>query len=445
MALKLYNTLTRKKQVFKPIEKGKVGMYTCGPTVYDYAHIGNFRAYVFSDVLKRYLVYLGFEVKDVMNLTDVDDKTIKRSQQEKTSLKEITRKYEEAFLEDMKRLNIIKPGIMPRATEHINEMVLLIKNLIEKGYAYKTDDGIYFSIKKFKEYGKLAKLNFAKLKQTERMSGDNYEKEEARDFVLWKFYTTDDGDVFWQTEIGKGRPGWHIECSAMSMKYLGEHFDLHLGGQDLIFPHHTNEIAQSEAATGKKFVNYWLHNGWLLVDGKKMSKSLGNFYTLRDILAKGFNALALRYFYLLTHYRKEFDFSVDNLKNSQKSYERLRNIISELKDDGKTNEKYLKKFEKAMNDDLDTGKAIQVLWELLRDEKAEGKLCTASKMDKVLGLKLLEKERIEVPEEIKEIVAEREKARENKDWKKSDELRMKMKELGWWVDDTPEGPKIKKL
>jgi len=443
--LKLYNTLTRKKEAFKPIKNKEVGMYSCGPTVYDFAHIGNLRAYIFSDILRRYFEYLGLKVKNVMNLTDVDDKTIKRSREEGIKLKELTQKYEKAFLEDIRSLNIIKPNIMPRATEHIKEMVALIKGLLKKGYAYKTEDGIYFSIKKFRDYGKLARIDFSKLKQTERMKKDIYEKEETRDFALWKFWTQEDGNVFWETEIGKGRPGWHIECSAMSMKYLGESFDIHTGGFDLVFPHHQNEIAQSEAATGKKFVNYWLHNEWLLVDGKKMSKSLGNFYTLRSIMEKGFKPLSLRYLYLSDHYRSQLNFTLENLKNAQNSYERLKNIVKELKYDGKVNEEYLRDFEKAMDQDLETSKALQVLWTLVRDEKAQGKVETIGKMDEVLGLKLLEKEKIKVPAEIQQLVDEREKARENKNFKLSDELRQKMKEKGWWVDDTDEGPKVKKL
>jgi cysteinyl-tRNA synthetase len=443
--LKLYNTLTRKKQAFKPIKDKEVRMYVCGPTIYDYAHIGNFRAYVFSDIARRYLDYLGFKVKSVMNLTDIDDKTIKRSQQEHIKLSQLTAKYEKAFREDIDALNIIKPEVMPRATEHIKEMVAIIKKLLEKGYAYKTDDGIYFSIKKFKDYGKFAHIDFSNLKQTERMRKDSYEKEEARDFALWKFYTKDDGDVFWQTELGKGRPGWHIECSAMSMKYLGEHFDIHTGGIDLVFPHHQNEIAQSEAATGKKFVNYWLHNEWLLVDGKKMSKSIGNFYTLRDLTEKGLKAIALRYLYLSAHYRTQLNFTIENLQNAQNSYDRLKNIISELKDDKKENEKYLKEFEKAMDDDLNTGKALQVLWELLRDEKASGKYQTIKRMDEVFGLRLLEKEKLEIPAEIKKLINEREKARVEKNFAQSDKLRKEIEKKGWHIDDTSEGPKIKKL
>ena len=441
--LKFYNTLTRKKEVFKEIEKGKVGMYNCGPTIYDYAHIGNLRAYVTADILRRILEYLKYRIKQVMNLTDVDDKTIKRSQEEKIKLRQLTDKYEKCFLDDINAINIEIPEVIPRATEHIKEMVKIIKKLLDKGYAYKTEDGIYFSIKKFGDYGKLARIKKENLKKAERIKKDSYEKEEARDFALWKFWDESDGEVFWNTELGKGRPGWHIECSAMSMKHLGEHFDIHSGGIDLIFPHNTNEIAQSEAFSEKKFVNYWLHNEWLFVDGRKMSKSLGNFYTLRNIIEKKFSPLALRYLFLATHYRQPLDFTWMNLENSQNSYERAKNIIAELKDDEKENEKYLKEFEKAINNDLDMPKALQVLWELLRDGKAEGKIKTIEKMDSVFGLKLLEKEKIEVSEEVLKLVEERENARKNKDWKKADELREKIKKHGFLIDDTNEGVRIK--
>jgi len=445
MALKIYNTLTRKVEEFKPIKDKKVGIYSCGPTVYDYAHIGNLRAYLTSDILKRVLIWNGFKVKQVMNITDVDDKTIKKSHEEKISLNQLTGKYEKAFLEDINSLNIIKPDILPKATQHIKEMVSIIKKLLKKGYAYKTNDGIYFSIKKFKNYGKLARIKTENLEQTERMKKDSYEKEEARDFALWKFHTSEDGNVFWNTEIGKGRPGWHIECSAMSMKYLGEHFDIHSGGIDLIFPHHQNEIAQSEAASGKKFVNYFIHNEWLFVDGQKMSKSLGNFYTLRDIIKKGFNPLALRYFYLTAHYRTQLDFTFENLKSAQNSYERLKNIIKELKDDGKKNKKYLSEFEKTINDDLNLPEALQILWKIVRDEGAEGKYKTISEMDKVLGLRLLEKEQIKIPQEIIKLVKERGKYRKSGEWKKADELRERIKKAGFYVDDTSHGARIKKL
>ncbi len=447
MPLKLYNTLTRKKEIFKPIKKNFVGIYVCGPTIYNYVHIGNLRAYTFSDILRRYLKYSRYKIKEVMNLTDVDDKTIKGSQKERVKLKEFTKKYEKSFLEDIKAMNIEMPEVMPRATEHIKEMVAIVKKLLDKGIAYKTQDGIYFSINKFKDYGKLSRIKKKALKAgaSKRILKDEYDKKNINDFALWKFYTPEDGDVFWETEIGKGRPGWHIECSAMSMKYLGESFDIHTGGEDLIFPHHENEIAQSESATGKKFVKYWMHNGWLLVDNKKMSKSLGNFYNLRDIIKKNYSPLDFRYFYLTKIYRQRFNFTWRGLEASKKAYSRLKNKISEIKDDKKTNKEYLRKFEKAMNDDLNTPKALQILWKLVRDEKAEGKIQTIKKMDEVLGLNLLKKEKIKLPKKIEELVEKREKYRREKNWKKADELREEIRKHGYGVEDTKEGSKIRKL
>jgi cysteinyl-tRNA synthetase len=442
--LKLYNTLTRKKENFKEIEKGKVGFYSCGPTVYNYCHIGNLRFFLIADLLKRILIFDGFKVKHVMNITDVDDKTIKGAIKEKTNLKKFTEKYEKIFLNDIQELNIVKPDVMPRATEHIKEIVSLIKKLIDKGYAYKAEDGIYFSVSKFKDYGKLAGLHKIKV-QKNRVKNDEYDKENLRDFALWKFYSDEDGDVFWNTEIGKGRPGWHIECSAMSTRYLGETFDIHAGGSDLIFPHHTNEIAQSEAASGKKFVNYWVHGGFLTMKEGKMSKSLGNIFTLKDLNEKGFSPLDYRYLILTSHYRGQLLFTEDTLKNAKNSYERLKNILSNLEDDGKTNEKYIDEFSRAINDDLDMPKALQILWNLIRDKKAEGKYQTIRKMDEVFGLKLFEKEEMHVPEEVSKLKEEREKARKNKDWKKADELREKIIKLGYYIDDTEKGGKIKKL
>ncbi|MDD5192611.1 MAG: cysteine--tRNA ligase [Candidatus Nanoarchaeia archaeon] len=452
--LKLYNTLTRKKEEFKPIKKGQVGMYSCGLTVYNYGHIGNYRAFVASDILRRYLEFLSYKVKKIVNITDVDDKTIKGSIKEGKSLKEYTSVYEKAFFEDEKAMNIKKADKYPKATEHIKEMIELISKLLEKKYAYKTEDGIYFNVKKFKDYGKLAKIKLKNLKEGARINNDEYDKENAKDFALWKFYTNEDGNVFWETKLGKGRPGWHIECSVMSTKHLGQPFDIHTGGIDLVFPHHENEIAQSEAATGKKFVNYWVHNEWIMVDGKKMSKSLGNYYTLRDIIKTGYNPLALRYFYLTGHYKTQLDFTLDNLKNAQNSYERLKRIIGSLSEDNKTlkkeddkkvNKEYLEEFEKAMNDDLNTPEALQVLWKLLRDEKADGKIQTIKKMDEVFGLDLLKKEKIVIPNNIKKLVDEREKARKNKDWKKADEIRNKIKGSGYKIDDTNDGVKISKI
>jgi len=438
MALKLYNTLTRKKEVFKPINKDYVGIYSCGPTVYNYAHIGNLRTYLFNDFLKRSLIFLEFKPKHIMNITDVDDKTIKASNKAGISLKEFTRKYEQIFFDDLKELNIIKPDYVLRATESIKEMVELIKSLIKKGYAYKTSDGIYFSISKFKSYGKLAKLEKAK-KSKERIANDEYDKENARDFALWKFWTSEDGDNFWETEIGKGRPGWHIECSAMSMKILGNPFDIHTGAIDLIFPHHTNEIAQSKCATGKQFVKYWLHGGFLSMKDEKMSKSLGNVLYLKDLENKGFSPIDYRYMCLTTHYRAQLIFSIENLENAKNAYRRLKNICENLNDDGKINKKYLEEFKSAIEDDLNLPEALQVLWKLLRDEKADGKYETLKEIDKVFGLKLLEKEKINIPSEVKRLVDARESARKNKDWKLADELRNKINKFGYVVSDTEEG------
>jgi cysteinyl-tRNA synthetase len=452
MVLKLYNTLTKKKEVFKPIKKNFVEMYVCGPTIYNYVHIGNLRAYVFSDILRRYLEFSGYKMKEVMNLTDVEDKTIKGSQKAGESLRKFTEKYEKAFLENIKSMNIEKPEIMPRATEHIKEMVEIIKKLLKEGFAYKTNDGIYFSIRKFKNYGKLSKIKLNELKEgaSERVEKDEYDKESANDFALWKFYDEKDGDVFWETEIGKGRPGWHIECSAMSMKYLGETFDIHTGGVDLIFPHHENEIAQSEAFTGKKFVNYWMHNEWVLADGKKMSKSLGNFHTLEDLKKKGYSPMDLRYFYLSKNYRQQINFTWENLENSKNSLDRLNNIISNLDKNQKKNKKSIdgakEQFIEIMNDDLNFSRGLSFLWEILRDERLSDseKYELALEFDKVLGLNLGKEEKIKIPDEVKKLLEEREKARKNKEWKKSDELRERIKKLGFIIDDIKEGYKIRR-
>ena len=443
MTLKLYNTLTRKKEVFKPIHKDYVGIYSCGPTVYNYAHIGNLRTYIFGDILKRSLQFLNYKVKHVMNITDVDDKTIKGSVKEGISLKDFTRKYERIFFEDLEELNIFKPNYLLRATENIHAMVDLIEKLLKKGYAYKTNDGIYFSVNKFKDYGKLARLGKLK-KSVSRISNDEYDKDNVQDFALWKFYTNGDGDVFWDTKLGKGRPGWHIECSAMSMKVLGERFDIHTGANDLIFPHHTNEIAQSEAATGKKFVNYWLHAGFLTMKEGKMSKSLGNILTLKNLKEKEFSPLDYRYMTLTTHYRDSLQFSIENLEAAKNSYERLKNIIGELKDNGKINKKYLEEFRKAIEDDLNMPIELQILWKMLRDKKAQGKFATIKKMDEVFGLKLLEKEKIEIPAEVLKLVKEREQLRREKNWSKSDEMRRRINKLGYAVDDTDDGSKVRK-
>jgi len=453
MLLKLYNTLTRKKEVFKPINRKEVGIYSCGPTMYWYQHIGCLRKYIFDDTLKRTLVYNKYKVKHVMNITDVghltsdadegEDKIEKAAEKEKKSASQIVEFYWKIFREDFKKLNIIEPDIWCKATEHIREQIELIKKIEKKGYTYKTSDGIYFDSSKFKNYGKLARLRIEKLEAGKRIALG--EKKHKTDFALWKF-SPEPGkrQQEWDSPWGVGFPGWHIECSAMSMKYLGEHFDIHTGGEEHIPVHHVNEIAQSESATGKKFVNYWLHIRWLLFKGGKMSKSQGNIYTISELEKKGFKPLVFRYFCLGAHYRTQLDFTIDNLQNAQNYYKRLKNIISEIKDDKKENEEYLEEFEKAMNDDLNTPEALQVLWKLVRDEKASGKIQIIKKIDSVFGLDLLKKEKISIPSEIKKLVDEREKARANKDWKKADELRNKIKELGYQISDTENGTKITK-
>jgi len=445
--LKIYNTFSRKKETFKPLTKGKAGLYVCGLTVYNYGHIGNYKSITSADILTRYLKYLGYKVKKVVNITDVDDKTIKNSIQEGKELKEYTKKYTEGFFEDEKSLNILPADVYPKATENIDGMIKLIQRLLDSGYAYKADDGIYFNIKKFKNYGKLSKIKKENLKQGERVKKDEYDKENVQDFALWKFYDKERWKCFWETPFGKGRPGWHIECSVMSVKNLGQPFDIHCGGVDLIFPHHENEIAQSEAANNKRFANYWVHSEWLMVDGKKMSKSLGNYYTLRDIIKLGYDPLSLRYFYLSGEYRSQVNFTFDNLKNAGNSLLRLRNIISELKDDKKINEEYSKEFEEAMNDDLNTPKALQVLWKLVRDKKAIGKVKAIKKIDSVFGLDLFKtgEKKDDIPKRIKELAEKREEARKNKDWKSADKLRDEIKNAGYSVDDTDSGVKIRRL
>ena len=472
MVLRIYNTLTRKKEIFKPIKPGFVGIYTCGPTVYDFAHIGNFRAYVFQDLFKRYLRYKGYRVKHVMNITDVDDKTIRNSRKEGISLKEYTERYKKAFFEDLEKLNIEKADVYPEATKHIKEMVELVKVLIEKGYAYKGKDGsVYYDISKFKEYGKLSHIKLKKLKPGVRVSHDEYEKEEIADFALWKAWNPEDGNVFWETEIGKGRPGWHIECSAMSMKYLGKTFDVHMGGVDLIFPHHENEIAQSEAATGQKFVNYWVHNEHLIVEGRKMSKSLGNFYTLRDL--SNYDPIAIRYVLLSTHYRQQLDFSMKKLKEAENILKKFRDFISNVvtiasSDVGKGEnveqliQNLLKSFEEAMDNDLNISLALKHVFDFMNKINSlisENKLdfngakkveSAILRIDSVLGLRLDQYREVwhdmdDAEPEIKEMLIQREEFRKKKEWSKADEIRDKLKKLGIVVEDTEHGPRWKRI
>ncbi len=450
--LKLYNTLTKKEEIFKPQKGKEVKMYSCGPTVYNYAHIGNLRTYIFNDILKRILLYNNFKVKHVMNLTDVDDKTIRASRNEGISLKQLTKKYENIFFSDLDELNILKPSNALRATENIKEMVSLIQTLLKKEYAYKTSDGIYFSINKSKNYGKLAGLDKIK-KSKERIKSDEYNKENPQDFALWKFYTEEDGPVFWNTKIGKGRPGWHIECSAMSMKILGKTLDIHTGAQDLIFPHHTNEIAQSEGATGKQFVKYWLHAGFLNMKEGKMSKSLGNILTLKDIKSSNFEPIHYRYLCLQTHYKKPLDFSLENLDAAKNAYERIKRKIIELKKEehkgiDKT-EDYKRQFKEAINNDLNMPEALKVFHTALDDFgfTPKKKLKLLEDFDKVLGLNIkgMKLSIIHPQKEVEKLLQAREQLRKNKQWAEADILRERIREHGFEIEDTQEGAKLRKI
>jgi cysteinyl-tRNA synthetase len=463
--IKFFNTLSGRLEPFQPLSPGKVKLYTCGPTVYDYAHIGNFRAYIFEDLLKRFLLFMGYEVTQVMNITDVDDKTIKGAQAEGVKLEDYTKKYIEAFFEDIEILNINKANYYPRATEHIPDMAKMIKGLLEKAFAYRKNGSIYFRIAKFPNYGLLSKMNLAELKPGQRTEADEYDKENAQDFALWK--NKKEGEPFWETEIGAGRPGWHIECSVMSSKYLGQTFDIHCGGVDNIFPHHENEIAQSEAFSGKKFVNYWLHCRHLIVEGEKMSKSKGNQYTLRELLKKKHDPLALRFLLLATHYRKILNFTFEGLRQAEASLQRIKDFIYELenqkfkkeenKDIPTLIEKTGKKFIEGLGNDLNISVSLTALFEMIRRvniliakeklgaKNAEELISLIYSFDKVLAL-LPQKEEKTLSVEIEEKIKIREKARAEKNYERADKIRQELLELGVVLEDTKNGVrwKIKK-
>jgi cysteinyl-tRNA synthetase len=457
MPIKFQNTLTREKEEFHPIDDMKVGYYTCGPTVYAYAHIGNLRTFLFEDFLRRTLEYHGLQVRHIMNLTDVDDKTIRGSQAQGISLTEYTAKYIEAFFADLNALNIERAENYPAATAHVPEMVLMIQTLLDKGIAYKSDDGsIYFDISKFPGYGKLSHFKMDELKAGARVKSDEYEKAQVSDFALWKAWDEADGDVFWITELGKGRPGWHIECSAMSMEYLGQTFDIHTGGVDNIFPHHENEIAQSEATTGKRFVNYWVHAEHLLVDGRKMSKSLGNFYTLRDVASRGYDPLVFRYLVLGAHYRAKLNFTWQGMDAAKTTIENLYEFMGRLDrekpsglDDAVARAKQA--FEEAIDDDLNTPVALAAVFGLIKEVNLHGhgggEIWDAMlDFDRVLGLKLAENARSaggEIPQEILDLVEQRQQARKSKDFAASDRIRDELAAKGWVIEDTPQGPRVK--
>ncbi len=462
--IRFFNTLSGTVEEFKTLVPGEVRLYTCGPTVYDYPHIGNYRAYVFEDLLKRFLLFAGYKVFHVMNITDVDDKTIRGANQLGISLQEYTARYIQAFFEDIKTLRILPADVYPKATEHIPDMVRMIKGLLEKGYAYYKEGSIYFSIKKFPAYGQLAKINPEELKAGARVDADEYEKESVHDFALWK--KAKEGEPCWETELGPGRPGWHIECSAMSTRYLGPQLDIHCGGVDNIFPHHENEIAQSEAYYGKKFVNYWLHCHHLVVDGEKMSKSKGNFYTLRDLLARGVDPIDLRFFLLSTHYRKMLNFTFDNLEQAKASRQRILDFLYEIEhrklepgsepEITSLAEKALADFKEGLSDDLNISAALAAVFEFIREinnrlarntvkqDDRKKILNTMREFDRVLAI-LPEKKEETLPPEILAKIEEREKARREKNFALADAIREELRQQGIILEDTREGVRWKKI
>ena len=471
MGLKLFNTLSRSVQEFVPLDPaGKtVGLYCCGPTVYDFAHIGNWRTFVFGDLVRRYLDFKGYAVRHVMNVTDVDDKIIRRVRETGTPLREFTGRFEKAFFDDLDSLNCLRPQQTPHATEHIGDIIALIEKLVARGLAYSAPDGsVYFSIEKYRgggsRYGQLVKLNFEEMRVGERVRSDEYEKEAVADFALWKARVPEDGDVFWASPWGEGRPGWHIECSAMSMKLLGPSFDLHLGGEDLMFPHHEDEIAQSEGAglqpPGRPFVKYWLHGAHLLVEGRKMSKSLGNFFTLRDLLAKGFTGREIRHLLLTAHYRETFNFTLEGLQAARAALARIDECLLKLREaaggaQASGDSPLVDAFSKALDDDLNISGAWGAVFEWVRDTNrklaenaldaaaaAEG-LAAWAKVDSVLGVGA--PRGVEIPAEITLLVEARQAARKAKDFKRADAIRDELKAKGLVIEDTAKGARAKRV
>ncbi|MBS0584747.1 MAG: cysteine--tRNA ligase [Verrucomicrobia bacterium] len=461
--LKIFDTKSRSKEALRPLTENVIRMYTCGPTIYNFAHIGNLRTYVFEDLLRRTIQYFGFGIFQVMNLTDIDDKTIHGAIKAKVSLKTFTQKYEEAFFQDLKTLRIQRAEKYTAATDHIPEMIEMIEKLIKKGSAYVSEGSVFFRIAAFPTYGALSQLNLKDLKvgASNRVQNDEYDKENLADFVLWKGYEEErDGDIYWNSPWGKGRPGWHIECSVMAIKHLGETLDLHVGGVDNIFPHHENEIAQSECYTGKTFARHWMHASHLIVDGRKMSKSLGNFYTLRDLLEKGYTGREVRFLLLSTHYRKELNFTFEGLESAKHSLQRIDDFLKRL--DEESGETYPllalnevdRKFTEALGDDLNISEAFGVIFSFIRETNSlldQGKISFGEKQaikalflqfDAVLDL--FTAEELSIPAVVEELARKREKARENKEWARADELRKEIALLGFLVEDAPSGSLLKK-
>lgn len=465
----LYNSLTREKELFKPINDREVKIYTCGPTIYHYVHIGNLRTFTFEDLLCRTLRYFDYNVTQVMNLTDVDDKTIKGAIRENVPLNTFTKKYKDAFFEDLNTLKIEPAAHYPAATDYIPEMIQMIETLIEKGMAYVGGDkSVYYPIEKFKNYGCLSHFKMDELQcgASERVDSDEYEKEHVADFVLWKAYDPErDGSIYWESPFGKGRPGWHLECSAMAMKILGDTIDIHMGGVDNMFPHHENEIAQSEACSGKKFVNLWMHAEHLIVDGKKMSKSLGNFFTLRDLLDKGYSGIEVRYMLLHTHYKTQLNFTLAGLEAVRGSLQRLQDFIYRLKNvqDGSSSgeintllSKAEKEFAHGLSDDLNISYSLASLFDLVREvnglidqKKMDQKdalqtLNLLKKFNQVLGLLNFEEENSNIPSEVQSLFDQRMEARQTKNWALADTLRQQILDSGYIIEDSPQGARLKK-
>ena len=471
MPLKVFNTLTRTEEDFVPLDPSckSVGMYCCGPTVHDFAHIGNFRTFVFVDMFRRFLEFKGHDVRHVMNITDVEDKIIRRVREAGCSLNEYTSKYEEAFLDDLAALGCLPSHETPHATDFIPDIIELIQKLEARGIAYKAADGsVYFGIQRYQgcgcRYGQLLNLDFENMRQGVRVASDEYEKEAIADFALWKARVPEDGDVFWESPWGEGRPGWHIECSAMSMKLLGPSFDVHLGGEDLVFPHHEDEIAQSEGAAvqepGNRFVKYWLHGAHLLVEGKKMSKSLGNFFTLRDLIEKGFTGREIRYLLISAHYRETFNFTLSGLQGAKSALTRLDDCFLKLSELAGTAESepsgdILVEFENAMDADLNVSRAWGCIFEWIRElnrkmisadltsDQAAAHMAAWQRISQTLGIESPLSE--EVPADIVSLGEERLIARKDRDFARADEIRDLLKAKGWVIEDTPKGPKFKKL
>ena len=469
--IRFHNTLSGRVEPFVPLVAGEARIYTCGPTVYDFAHIGNFRTFVFQDVLRRFLGSRGFRIHQVMNLTDVDDRIIQNAAAAGIPIREYTEKYVRAFLEDMDALGLERPEQIVRATDHIEQMVALVERLREKTFTYVSDGSIYYRIAKFPAYGKLSKIDLSGIQAGARVETDRYEKEDARDFALWK--APKPGEHFWETRIGPGRPGWHLECSAMSMHYLGETIDIHTGGIDLAFPHHENEIAQSEAATGKPFVRYWLHAEHLLVDGEKMSKSLGNFYTLRDLFAKGHKPSSIRYLLASVPYRRQLNFTMDGLQQAASSVERLRNFAARLRAEkfpagdspamAARAAEAVAQFEAGLEDDLNTAQALAAIFDLVRDantamDRGEFRAGDAApvrdalaRFDRIfavledsdaarlraLGYAAGAEETSDA--EIERLIAERQAARARRDFTLADQVRQKLLDRGIILEDTRDG------